>query len=186
MPASRARSKTRRASSSEDVTPFMNVGDTPNVIAPSESALTRNPEVPSLRDSIDRTPEANCRRKRALSLRPGQPLGSNDLRCQKVLYTDWQLPHAHAGGVVDGGGDRRSDPCQADLTNAAGAQIVQVQVRMLQEDDLVRRRIRMGGENIVRKVAVDWRTTARVVRDLLEQRHADPHGDGAFDLIASG
>src|SRR5258707_15151597 len=59
IPASRARSKTRRASSSEDVTPFMNVGDTPNVIAPSESALTRNPEVPSLRNSTDRSPEAS-------------------------------------------------------------------------------------------------------------------------------
>jgi hypothetical protein len=76
-------------------------------------------------------------------------LRSNDLRCQQILDPDWQLPHPHAGGVVDGGGDRRSDPCQADLTNAAGAQLVQVQVGMLQEDDLVRRRIRMGGENIV-------------------------------------
>src|SRR6202043_398467 len=56
MPASRARSKTRRASSSEDVTPVRLVCDAPNVIAPSESALTRNPEVPSLRNSIDRSP----------------------------------------------------------------------------------------------------------------------------------
>jgi hypothetical protein len=40
----------------------MNVGDTPNVIAPSESALTRNPEVPSLRNSTGRSPEANCSR----------------------------------------------------------------------------------------------------------------------------
>jgi hypothetical protein len=31
---------------------------------------------------------------------------------------------AHAGGVVDGAGDRRSDPCQADFANAAGAQFV--------------------------------------------------------------
>jgi hypothetical protein len=33
--------------------PFMSVCDAPNVIAPSESALTRNPEVPSLRNSTD-------------------------------------------------------------------------------------------------------------------------------------
>src|SRR5882757_9477446 len=53
IPASTARSKTRRASSSEDVTPFRLVCDAPNVIAPSESALTRNPEAPSLRNSTD-------------------------------------------------------------------------------------------------------------------------------------
>jgi hypothetical protein len=35
------------------VTPFRFVCDAPNVIAPSESALTRNPEVPSLRNSTD-------------------------------------------------------------------------------------------------------------------------------------
>jgi hypothetical protein len=44
------------------VTPFMSVCDAPNVIAPSESALTRNPEVPSLRNSTDRFSEVNCRR----------------------------------------------------------------------------------------------------------------------------
>jgi hypothetical protein len=56
-----ARSR-RRASSSEDVTPFRFVCDAPNVIAPSESALTRNPEAPSLRNSTDRSPEMNYRR----------------------------------------------------------------------------------------------------------------------------
>ena len=47
---------------------------------------------------------------------------------------------------------------QADFANAAGPQFVQVQVGMLQEDDLVRRRIRKGGENVVREVAVDRRS----------------------------
>src|SRR5258706_10578778 len=57
---------------------------------------------------------------------------------------------------------------------------------MLQEDVLVRRRIRMGGENIVREVAVDRRAAAGVVDELLEQRHANPHGDRAFDLVTAG
>jgi hypothetical protein len=58
-------------------------------------------------------------------IRSTAALGSNGLRSQQILDPDRQLSHAHAGGVVDGGGDRRSDPCQADLTNAAGAQFVQ-------------------------------------------------------------
>ena len=62
----------------------------------------------------------------ALSLRPGRPLGSNGLQSQQILDPDRQLSHAHARGVVDGGGDRRSDPRQADFANAAGAQFVQV------------------------------------------------------------
>jgi hypothetical protein len=41
------------------VTPFRLVCDAPNVIAPSERTLTRNPEVPSLRNSTDRSPEVN-------------------------------------------------------------------------------------------------------------------------------
>src|SRR5712671_261155 len=76
IPASTARSKTRRASSSEDVTPFRLVCDAPNVIAPSESALTRNPEVPSLRNSTDRSPEVNCGR---ILYRHNRPNMSNTL-----------------------------------------------------------------------------------------------------------
>src|SRR5258707_12497979 len=79
IPASTARSKTRRASSSEDVTPFRFVCDAPNVIAPSESALTRNPEAPSLRNSTDRSPEVNCRRL----------LDTIDLICQTRRWHDW-------------------------------------------------------------------------------------------------
>src|SRR3979490_3384791 len=78
IPASTARSKTRRASSSEDVTPFRFVCDAPNVIAPIEIALTRNPEVPSLRNSIDRSPEVNYR---LIQYRHNRPNLSNTVDC---------------------------------------------------------------------------------------------------------
>src|SRR5260221_11737264 len=81
IPASTARSKTRRASSSEDVTPFRFVCVAPNVIAPSESALTRNPEVPSLRISTGRSPEVNCRRirYRQISLSESERLSQSQI-----------------------------------------------------------------------------------------------------------
>ncbi len=67
------RSKTRRASSSEDVTPFMGVCDAPNSIAPSEGALTRNPEVPSLRNSTDRSPQTRPTKRKRPTLNGSRP-----------------------------------------------------------------------------------------------------------------
>src|SRR3984893_5992006 len=94
IPASRARSKTRRASSSEDVTPFKLVCDAPNVIAPSESALTRNPEVPSLRNSTDRSPEVSCRRIRYKHNRPTLSNttsgGRTDFRWVAATFRRWR------------------------------------------------------------------------------------------------
>src|ERR1700737_4936424 len=96
MPASRAGSKTRRASSSEDVTPFRLVCDAPNVIAPSESALTRNPEVPSLRNSIDRSPAVCLFESERLS--PSQ-----------IVLADRCRADALADGAEDCIADRRAD-----------------------------------------------------------------------------
>ncbi len=53
MPASSAASSTRRASSSDEVTPFMNPFASPNVIAPRQSDDTFRPERPSVLVSIE-------------------------------------------------------------------------------------------------------------------------------------
>src|SRR5258708_21011778 len=47
MPASSAASSTRRASASSETTPFMKPCDSPMVIAPSDRALTRRPDLPN-------------------------------------------------------------------------------------------------------------------------------------------
>src|ERR1700716_1126517 len=106
IPASTARSKTRRASSSEDVTPFRFVCDAPNVIAPSESALTRNPEVPSLRNSTDRSPEVNCRRIRYRQICLSE---SERLSPSQIVLADGCRADALADGAEDCIADRRAD-----------------------------------------------------------------------------
>src|SRR6267143_6679917 len=105
IPASTARSKTRRASSSEDVTPFRFVCDAPNVIAPSESALTRNPEVPSLRNSTDRSPEVNFRRIR---YRQTCLFESERLSPSQIVLADGCRADALADGAEDCIADRRA------------------------------------------------------------------------------
>src|SRR5258708_24296005 len=112
IPASTARSKTRRASSSEDVTPFRFVCDAPNVIAPSESALTRNPEVPSLRNSTDRSPEVNCRRIRYRQICLSE---SERLSPSQIVLADRRRADALAAGTEDSIADRRADPADRRL-----------------------------------------------------------------------
>src|SRR3984893_5211208 len=79
----------------------MSVCDAPKVIAPSESALTRNPEVPSLRNSTDRSPEVNWRRIR---YRHNGPNMSNSDRLSGGVIVEPLGGGAMVGGVGVGDG----------------------------------------------------------------------------------
>src|SRR5260370_20669030 len=68
----------------------------PNVIAPSESALTRNPEAPSLRNSTDRSPAVGLFESERLS--PSQ-----------IVLADGCRADALADGAEDSIADRRAD-----------------------------------------------------------------------------
>src|SRR5258708_28635266 len=77
-----------------------------NVIAPSESALTRNPELPSLRNSTDRSPEVNCRRIR---YRQVCLFESERLSPSQIVLADGCRADALADGAEDCIADRRAD-----------------------------------------------------------------------------
>src|SRR6266481_8105049 len=90
----------------------------PNVIAPSESALTRNPEVPSLRNSTDRSPEVNCRRirYRQICLFESERLSPSQIVLAAGCGAD-----ALADGAEDCIADRRADRRLAQFGEAVMA-----------------------------------------------------------------
>ena len=57
---------------------------------------------------------------------------------------------------------------------------------MVEEGDVDRGDVGVGGDDVVGEVVVDGRAEAWVVLGLFEERHADAHDDGAFDLVARG
>src|SRR5260221_3817934 len=174
MPASRARSKTRRASSSEDVTPFKLVCDAPNVIAPSESALTRNPEVPSLRNSTDRSPEVNCRRIRYRQICLFE---SERLSPSQIVLADPRRADALADGTQDSTADRRADRADRRLAQFGEA----VMVGQAAEMDIHLRRVTSAQDRILVQIALDHPPILDV--DLFVQRHVEPEDYPALDQV---
>src|SRR6202048_1915551 len=167
MPASRARSKTRRASSSEDVTPFKLVCDAPNVIAPSESALTRNPEVPSLRNSTDRSPAVGLFESERLS--PSQ-----------IVLAEGCRADALADGTEDSIADRRADRADRRLAQFGEA----VMAGQAAEMDIPLRRVSSAQDRILVEIALDHPPILDV--DLFVQRHVEPEDYPSLDQVQCG
>src|ERR1700687_5434918 len=78
----------------------------PNVIAPSESALTLKPEAPSLRNSTDRSPEVNFRRVRYRQICLSE---SERLSPSQIVLADGCRADAFADGAEDCIADCRAD-----------------------------------------------------------------------------
>src|SRR5580698_672971 len=86
--------------------------------------------------------------------------------------------------MVDCVGNGGGDAGEADLSHAAGAQGVEDRVGVVEEGDVDRGGVRIGGDDVVGEVVIDGSTGPRVVAGGLEQGHADAHDNGTFDLIA--
>ena len=94
---------------------------------------------------------------------------------------------AHGGPrVVDRRRDRGGDAGQADLADPACAKFVDLLVGEVEEMHLDRRHVGVDRHHVVGQIAVDRRAVLRIVRRVLEQRHADSHHDRALDLVAAG
>src|SRR3981189_3512760 len=174
IPASTARSKTRRPSSSEDVTPFRFVCDAPNVIAPSESALTRNPEVPSLRNSTDRSPEVNCRRIRYRQICLSE---SERLSPSQIVLADGCRADALADRAEDCMADRRADRADRRLAQFGEA----VMAGQAAEMDIHLRRVTGAQNRILVEIALDHPPILDV--DLFVQRHVEPEDHPALRQV---
>src|SRR5262249_21351460 len=85
-------------------------------------------------------------------------------------------------GCGDGGGEAR----EPDLADSAGADGVDLLVRLVEELGLECRNVGIDGHDVVREIAVDGRAVLRVVGRVLEESHADAHDDGALDLVSAG
>ena len=103
---------------------------------------------------------------------------------EQFLKRDRVIAHAHAGGVVDGVGDRRGHAAQAQFGHALGLHRGAVGVRLVEEDDLLHRHVPMHRDLVAGEVVVDEEADLRVDDQLLRQRAADAHGHRADDLAA--
>src|SRR5438445_2401971 len=87
---------------------------------------------------------------------------------------------------MDSVGDSRGDTGKADLADTAGAEWVQVVVRIVEEGDVNVGCVGIDGYNVVGEVAVDGSACTLIVLGGLEHAHADAHYDGALNLVARG
>src|SRR6267142_3874681 len=85
-------------------------------------------------------------------------------------------------GVGDGGGNAG----QANLADAARAELVDFLVGEVDEMHVDGRVVGVDRHDVVGQIAVDRCAVLRVVMRMLEERHADSHYHGAFDLVAAG
>jgi hypothetical protein len=67
------------------------------------------------------------------------PVSGQDGRGEEVLDLDRQFAHAHAGGVAGRRGDGGGDAGEADLADPAGAEFVDLLVRIIEEMHVDRR-----------------------------------------------
>src|SRR3546814_15055313 len=98
---------------------------------------------------------------------PGQRRSS----LQQVFDTDRQIAYAYAGGVVDRAGDGGGDAGQADFADATRTDFVPDVVGIIQEADVLLRRVGMRGHDVVGQVAVD-----RLARTDSEERRGGKVG----------
>jgi hypothetical protein len=83
---------------------------------------------------------------------------------EQVLDLDRQLADPYAGGVVYGARDGRRHPRQSDLTDAAGAKLVQLRVGVLDEMDLQRGHVGVYRDDVVGEIGIDRCAVSRIVR----------------------
>src|SRR5882762_3673790 len=136
----------------------------PNVIAPSESALTRNREAPSLRNSTDRSPAVGLFESERLS--PSQ-----------IVLADGCRADALADGAEDCIVDRWADRADWRLAQFGEA----VMAGQAAEMDVDLRRIASPQDRIFVEIALDHPPILDV--DLFVQRHVEPEDHPALDQV---
>ena len=87
--------------------------------------------------------------------------------------------------MIDARGDRGSDTGESDLADAARPKFVDFFIGKINEMHLELWHIGVHRHNVVGQIAVDRRAVLRVVRGVLQQRHANSHHDRALDLVAA-
>src|ERR1700682_5822595 len=97
-----------------------------------------------------------------------------------------QLAHPNASRVVNGRRQGGSDTGVANLANAACAKFVEYHIGVVEKGYIDLRSVGVRRNDVIRKVAVDRGSVARVVYRFFEKGHADAHHHGSLDLIAGG
>src|SRR5438132_8099513 len=105
---------------------------------------------------------------------------------EQFVERDRQFPHANTRGVVHRSGNGGGHAGQADLADAARAKFINLFVGEVEEMHVDRGHVGVHGHYIVGEVTVDRRAALRIVRRVLEQRHADSHHHRALDLVPAG
>ena len=83
-------------------------------------------------------------------------------------------------------GERSGNSGETNFADAASTQFVDLRVRIIEEMYVNGRRVGVYRHQVVGQAAVDRSAALRVIRRVLEERHANPHHDCALDLVPAG
>src|SRR5262249_27705642 len=89
--------------------------------------------------------------------------------------------------VINRRGDCRCDSGETDFSDPACTERIEVCIRIVEENDIELRGIRVGCDHVICEVAIDGcAAVLLVVSRVLKQSHANPYHNRSLDLVPAG